>query len=89
MDGEEFRNPFYLGNSVSSNALLTKVANHARIGCTVSPHVCRHTVAVAAVQKGISLPALPHLLGHRHLITTEISVNLSPEEVVRALRETW
>ena len=69
--------------------LVKKVANRARISRTVSPHMLRHTFAVAAVQKGISLPALPRLLGHDRLTTTEISVNLSPEEVVRALRETW
>jgi Phage integrase family len=69
--------------------LVTKVANCAPISCTVSPHVLRHTFAVAAVQQGISLPALQRLLGHDRLTTTEIYVNLSPEEVVRELRETW
>jgi site-specific recombinase XerD len=55
----------------------------------VSPHMLRHPCAVAAVQQGISLPALQRLWGHDHLTTTEISVHLSPEEVVRALREKW
>ena len=90
MDGEEISQSFI--HSVTPRIiqlLLTKVANRARIGCTVSPHVFRHTFAVAAVQKGISLPALQRLLGHDHLTTTEIYVNLSPEEVVRELRETW
>ena len=35
---------------------------------TVSPH--RHTFAVTAMQKGISLPALQRLLGHDTLLTT-------------------
>ena len=90
MDGEEISQSFL--HSVTPRIiqrLLTNVANRACIGCTVSPHVCRHPFAVAAVQKGISLPALPHLLGHDHLTTTEISVNVSPEEVVREWRETW
>jgi integrase/recombinase XerD len=38
--------------------ILKRIANRARINRPVSPHVLRHTFAVAAVQKGISLPAL-------------------------------
>ena len=37
-------------------------------------------MTVTAVRKGISLPALQRLLGHDRLTTTEIFVNLSPEE---------
>jgi site-specific recombinase XerD len=48
----------------------------------VTPHVLRHTFAVTAVQNGISLPALQQLLGHGHLATTEIYLNLSPEDVI-------
>jgi len=65
------------------------VANHARISRPVTPHVLRHTFAVTAVQKGISLPALQRLLGHDQLATTEIYLNLSPEEVMREFREKW
>ena len=52
-------------------------------------HVLRYTVSVTAIQKGISLPALQQLLGHDHLATTEIYLNLSPEEVLREFREKW
>jgi integrase/recombinase XerD len=55
----------------------------------VTPHVRRHTFSVTAIQKVISLPALQRLLGHDHLATTEIYLNLSPEEVVREFREKW
>jgi len=69
--------------------LVKRVANRARISRPVTPHVLRHTFAVTAVQKGISLPALQRLLGHDRLATTEIYLNLSPEEVVREFREKW
>jgi len=69
--------------------LVKRVANRARISRTVSPHILRHTFAVAAVQKGISFPALQRLLGHDRLTTTEIYLNLSPEDVVREYREKW
>jgi site-specific recombinase XerD len=62
---------------------------YPRIHWPVTPHMLRHTFAVTAVQKGISLPALQRLLGHDRLTTTEIYLNLSPEEVVREFREKW
>jgi len=42
-----------------------------------------------AIQKGISLPALQRLLGHDRLTTTEIYLNLSPEDVVREFHQKW
>jgi len=44
---------------------------------------------VTAVQKGISLPALQRLLGHDHLATTEIYLNLSPEHVIQEFNAKW
>jgi integrase/recombinase XerD len=55
----------------------------------VTPRVLRYTFSVTAIQKGISLPALQRLLGHDRLTTTEVYLNLSPEEVVREVREKW
>ena len=69
--------------------LLKRLANRASISRPVSPHVLRHTFAVTAVQKGISLPTLQRLLGHDHLTTTEIYLNLSPEDVVREFQSKW
>jgi integrase/recombinase XerD len=69
--------------------LVKRVADRAHIRRPVTPHVLRHTFSGTASQKGISLPALQQFLGHDRLTTTEISLNLSPEEVVRAFREKW
>jgi integrase/recombinase XerD len=69
--------------------LVKRVASRARISRPVSPHVLRHTFSVTAIQKGISLPALQRLLGHDRLTTTEIYLNLAPEEVVREFLEKW
>ena len=54
-----------------------------------SAHVLRHTFSVTAVQKGLSLPSLQRILGHDHLTTTEIYLNLSPDDVVREFNEKW
>lgn len=69
--------------------IIKRVANRANISRKVSPHVLRHTFAVVCVQKGISLPSLQRLLGHDHLTTTEIYLNLSPEDVIREFKEKW
>lgn len=68
---------------------IKRVASRAKISRPVTPHVLRHTFAVTAVQKGLSLPALQRLLGHDRLTTTEIYLNLSPEEVVREFQTKW
>jgi integrase/recombinase XerD len=69
--------------------LVKVVANRARIRGKVTPHVLRHTFSVTAIQKGISLPARQRLLGHDYLSTTQIYLNLSPEDVVREFRQKW
>ena len=69
--------------------MVKRVANRARISRPVSPHVLRHTYSVTVIQKGISLPALQKLLGHDHLSTTQIYLNISPEEVLREFHAKW
>jgi len=79
-----------LGLSVRSlSRLVKRVAVRASIMRPTSPHVLRHTFAVTAIQKGISLPTLQRLLGHDHLATTEIYLNLSPEHVLQEYRDKW
>ncbi len=69
--------------------LVKRVANRAAIARPVTPHVLRHTFAVTAVQKGISLPTLQRLLGHDYLGTTQIYLNLSPEDVISEFQRKW
>ena len=69
--------------------LVTQVANRAKISRPVSAHVLRHTFAVTALRKGISLPTLQRILGHDHLTTTEIYLNLSPEHVIEEFNAKW
>jgi integrase/recombinase XerD len=69
--------------------IVKRVANRAHIRRACTPHVLRHTFSVTAIQKGISLPALQRLLGHDRLTTTEIYLNLSPEEVIKEFQQKW
>jgi integrase/recombinase XerD len=65
------------------------VANRAGISKPVTPHILRHTFAVNAIKKGISTRALMTFLGHDRLATTEIYLNLSPEDAIREFQNKW
>lgn len=69
--------------------IVKRVANKACISRPVSPHVLRHTFAITVIQKGISTRALQELLGHDRLSTTEIYLNMSPEDVIREFNKKW
>jgi len=69
--------------------IVKKVADKAGISKPVSPHVLRHTFSVNCIKKGISTRALQILLGHDRLTTTEIYLNLSPEDAIREFLNKW
>ena len=46
-----------------------------------NPHRLRHTCGSDMVRAGISLPALMRLMGHSHIHTTMLYVQLSPQDV--------
>ncbi len=68
---------------------VKRIANSAGISKPVTPHVLRHTFSVTCIKKGISTRALMQLLGHDRLSTTELYLNLSPEDAIREFRDKW
>ncbi len=46
-----------------------------------NPHRFRHTFASDMVRAGLSLPALMKLMGHAHIQTTLVYVQITPLEV--------
>ena len=71
----------------TAQRLVKRVADRAVITKTVTPHVLRHTFAVNCVQRGVSTASLRRILGHDRLETTEIYLNLSPEQAIQEFRE--
>jgi len=69
--------------------VVNRVANRAHIARECTPHVLRHSMATFALQRGISLHSLQKILGHDHLTTTAIYLNISPEEAVKEYEEKW
>jgi integrase/recombinase XerD len=66
--------------------LLKRVASRAKIRRPVTPHVLRHTFAVKALRRGVTLADLKNWLGHSKLDTTAIYLNLAPEDTLREFR---
>lgn len=46
----------------------------------VNPRILRHTFALEAIRKGVPLNAIQKILGHEHLGTTSIYLEMHPEE---------
>ena len=87
-------NHFALENEVGMSVrkiqrIVRRVANHAGIAKPVSPHGLRHTFSVTCIKRGISIRALMQRLGHDRLTTTEIYLNLSPEDTIREFEAKW
>ena len=65
---------------------LRSLFRHHRLSSKVrraNPHRFRHTFAADMVRSGISLPALQQLMGHSHIHTTMLYVQLAPQDVWR------
>ncbi len=63
--------------------IVKRVAQRAGIIKKVTPHVLRHTFAITCIKRGISTRSLQQFLGHDRLMTTEIYLNMSPEDACR------
>ena len=69
--------------------IVKKIANRAQIRQDVTPHILRHTFATMALQKGISLATVQKILGHDHLTTTAIYLNLTNTHVIEEFERKW
>ena len=66
----------------TAQRIVKRVANRAMITKPVTPHCLRHSFAVNCVKKGVSTASLKKILGHNRLETTEIYLNICPEDAM-------
>jgi site-specific recombinase XerD len=73
------------GKPLKPAGLRTVFRHHRRISsiAKANPHRFRHTFGADMVRAGISLPALMKLMGHSHIHTTMLYVQLCPQDVWR------
>jgi integrase/recombinase XerD len=69
--------------------IVNEVASRAGITKDVSPNVLRHTFAMTALQKGISLPAVQKILGHDSLHTTVSYLNFTGAHIQDEFERKW
>jgi integrase/recombinase XerD len=69
--------------------VMKRIANKAGITKPLTPHVLRHTFAILWIHKNGSTRALQGILGHDHLSTTEIYLNMSPEHILQEFQSKW
>ncbi len=65
---------------------LRSLFRHHRLRSKIqpaNPHRFRHTFGADMVGAGISLPAVQHLMGHSHIHTTLLYVQLAPQDIWR------
>ncbi len=67
-----------------TKAGLRSLFRHHRAVTTIrkaNPHRFRHTFGSDMVRAGVSLPALQRLMGHAHIETTLLYIQISPQDV--------
>jgi integrase len=71
------------GSRMTPAGLRSLFRYHRRTSGVIiaNPHRFRHTFASDMVRAGISVPALMHLMGHAHIQTTMLYVEITPLEV--------
>lgn len=67
-------------------SIVAKWAKKAGLEC--SPHVLRHSLATALLERGVNLRYIQEILGHARLATTEIYTRVRPDKLSSVYQET-
>lgn len=78
--------PIFSGiSNAYANIVLKQLAKRAGIQKNVTFHVSRRTCATYLLNKGMSLKAVQHILGHSNISTTELYAKMNRTTIVREL----
>jgi len=79
-----------LGNKLSDQSiriLVSHLAEAAKIGKKVTPHVLRHTFATLLLENDVDIKYIQSLLGHSSIMTTQIYTQVNLEKQKKILAE--
>jgi len=79
-----------LGNKLSDQSiriLVGNLAEMAKIGKKVTPHVLRHTFATLLLENDVDIKYIQSLLGHSSIMTTQIYTQVNLEKQKKILAE--
>ncbi|BFH74415.1 tyrosine-type recombinase/integrase [Sulfurisphaera javensis] len=76
--------------NMSYHALYRKLKRLGKkIGIDLRPHILRHTFATQAIRKGMPLPVVQKLLGHKDIRTTQIYTHLITEDLQEVYKKVF
>mgnify|MGYP001772519019 CR=1 FL=1 len=79
----------YLFN-ISYYALYRKLKRLGKkLGIDLRPHILRHTFATIAIRRGVPLPIVQRLLGHKDIRTTQIYTHIVNSDVEEAYKKVF
>jgi len=68
--------------NITYDALYRKLKRLGKkLGIDLRPHILRHTFATQAIRKGMPLPVVQKILGHKDIRTTQIYTHLVTEDL--------
>ena len=72
------------GTHKTLNMSLRHVARHAGLSFNPTMHMARHTFATTVtLTQGVPLETVPKMLGHKHIITTQIYAKITNDKIGR------
>lgn len=76
-----FRKPYNAYTTFAIEKMVSRLRKAAGVEAEITPHIIRHTMATDAIDKGMPVEQVQHILGHENIATTMIYAKVKEENV--------